>query len=319
MKIDPMKAKRSELEHAKDLVSALVQLPYEAEIARSEKEILALKLDALNVVLDRIRGATGVAKGYSHTWPAIHLAFSDSEDRRLIFTTGKSNLPTPKAWSSEALMPRLLLYLHESEAAGLPVHEIMRTFKQSMQQRLAGADAATSSNGVLRFHTNAAFAASKLRQMGLLLNTPHERFHTWRLSLGGILAAKAIIRAMNNLPLNKEWQSSHDRGALTLLSWLHHTWHADFAQLSQDLEELVMKAAQETWSPKHATAFFADWINALAASVGRPVFGQSPPSLLALKKSLENLAANPNAIHLAQVWAGFNAGRRMPDSCVYLK
>tara|TARA_R110002049_G_scaffold150392_4_gene313522 strand:- start:489 stop:1382 length:894 start_codon:yes stop_codon:yes gene_type:complete len=290
----------TELDEARSFIDHLVSLPPGLESDLNDGDRLAAKLHSLGRLIERLRGESGFRKSGRWAREIGDLGLVDSVEGRLVFADRQHSEQRNAPRQAENLLPHLLIFLHDSEAAGLPVREIIHQFERRMAGRLGAADYDTHDSGAVRFHTNAAFAASRLRGMGLLLDTSSERHRTWRLSLVGIYAGRLLkyeAEAGMELPMP---------GELGLLQGLHSRIKARGDKLESDLRAISEEAFPGELIPKEllATVQFATF--QLKSATGRPVFGAPAPTPNELGKAIRMLANDSESVKLAQRWAGFS-------------
>ncbi len=112
----------------------------------------------------------------------IFLPFSDPDSQNLYNVLVEPHKP------SEFQIP-LALHLLVNHGKNKPVYDIIDSFISDIKPYLNPLDFDKTQTGVIRCFTNTRFAASGLRDQGLLKFTRKEAFRTWELSFVGILAA----------------------------------------------------------------------------------------------------------------------------------
>jgi hypothetical protein len=83
----------------------------------------------------------------------------------------------------------LAIFLLVNNGKCVPIYKIIESFVEEIRPSLIPLDFDKTQTGVVRCFTNTRFAASGLRDQGLLKFTKKEAFRTWELSFIGILVA----------------------------------------------------------------------------------------------------------------------------------
>ncbi|MEJ5350691.1 MAG: hypothetical protein WHS65_03770 [Melioribacteraceae bacterium] len=96
------------------------------------------------------------------------------------------------AYSKYHLIMPLMIYLFVNHKQNKPALETALNFMKDNEAFLKEGDFAKTKTGVQRFITNTRFASLELRRFGLLRSDDKHYYHTWELSLFGILIAGSI-------------------------------------------------------------------------------------------------------------------------------
>lgn len=93
------------------------------------------------------------------------------------------------------LQSPLLIFLLLHHRARFQILEIIQSFIGEIRGSLTFLDFKRTKTGVTRCFTNTRFAATKLRDFGLLKFTRREAFKTWELSLSGLCVAAHLYQS----------------------------------------------------------------------------------------------------------------------------
>lgn len=96
------------------------------------------------------------------------------------------------AYSKYHLIMPLMIYLLVNHRRNQSALQISLNFMKDCEAFLKEGDFAKTKTGVQRFITNTRFASLELRRFGLLRSDDKHYYHTWELSLFGILIAGSI-------------------------------------------------------------------------------------------------------------------------------
>lgn len=102
------------------------------------------------------------------------------------------------AFSKYHLIIPLMLYLLAHHRENQPALTTSLSFMNKCKEFLKEGDFAKTKTGVQRFITNTRFASLELRKFGLLRSDYKHYYHTWELSLFGILIAGCIYYDFKN-------------------------------------------------------------------------------------------------------------------------
>jgi hypothetical protein len=132
--------------------------------------------------------------------PENSLAIEDFAQCKLLVDDGRVFVQAPDKLGDLGtgtapihFQPRLLLFLLLYHRRRYDVLEIIKLFIEKVRGELSILDFKKTKTGVTRCFTNTRFAATTLREYGLLRFTQREAYKTWVLSLPGFLVASRLL------------------------------------------------------------------------------------------------------------------------------
>jgi hypothetical protein len=151
------------------------------------------KIDVLEYVLAKLK--------YERRHSAEQVTFEEFERCHVVADTGcivvtanqNASVRTPPIAPLRLQAP-LLIFLLLHHQARFQVLEIITLFIGEIRNSLTFPDFKKTQTGVTRCFTNTRFAATRLRDCGLLKFTRREAFKTWELSFFGLIVAAHLYR-----------------------------------------------------------------------------------------------------------------------------
>lgn len=151
------------------------------------------KIDVLGYVLEKLK------------FECLHygeeVAFEEFDQCEVFADTERIVVAAPEKYRKPTcgiaplrLQSPLLIFLLLHHRARFQVLEIITLFIGEIRGSLTFLDFKKTQTGVTRCFTNTRFAATKLRDFGLLKFTRREAFKTWELSLPGLLVAAQLYQ-----------------------------------------------------------------------------------------------------------------------------
>lgn len=122
----------------------------------------------------------------------------EEEDKSPLLLKHLHKFGHKNAFSKDDLTIPLLIYLFTHNHENKKALETSLSFMENCKDFLKEGDFAKTKTGVQRFITNTRFASLELRNYGLLRSDSKHYFHTWKLSLFGILIAGSIYFDFQN-------------------------------------------------------------------------------------------------------------------------
>jgi len=172
-----------------DLLISNLLLPDRFE---GKQTILQFKVDILERIIEYWR--------FKNHYLENRLSFEDFqssgfwvEDEAIKFKYGRSIFSNP-GFKPIDYQAALLVFLLLNYKENLPIIQIIENFIHTIWDQLSFIDFKKTKTGVYRCFTNVRFAATTLREYGLLKYTRKEAYKTWTLSFPALLVAAKMIR-----------------------------------------------------------------------------------------------------------------------------
>ena len=154
---------------------------------------LQQKIDVLGYVLEKLK-----FESVHHAEQVTFEEFSQckvfADTERIVVAAAKNYCQPACGIAPLRLQSPLLIFLLLHHRARFQVLEIIKLIIGKIRGSLTFLDFKKTQTGVTRCFTNTRFAATKLRDFGLLKFTQREAFKTWELSLSGLLVAARLYQ-----------------------------------------------------------------------------------------------------------------------------
>ena len=152
------------------------------------------KIDVLGYVLEKLK-FENLHHAEAVTFEAFDQCTVFADTERIVVTAPDKYHSHTKAIGPLRLQSPLLIFLLLHHRARFQVLEIIQLFIGEIRGSLTFLYFKRTQTGVTRCFTNTRFAATKLRDFGLLKFTRREAFKTWELSLPGLLVAAQLYQS----------------------------------------------------------------------------------------------------------------------------